>query len=105
MESPDFTPIEDRFFRACLDPVATRRRQRQILVFGTPALICPLAVGYFTQSWAWVAGLAMIYIAITIWEKNAYGNGVLVYKSVVRKLQARLEQCESTRPHSPPDSR
>ncbi len=95
MDDLEFTPTEEKFFKACYAPAVTRRRQRRVLMAGLVALISPAVIGFRSQSWPWVAGLMMSYVVLTIWEKNAYGNGVLVYKSVVRKIQSRLEESEA----------
>jgi hypothetical protein len=97
MEDLDLTVVEKHFLEASFDSTVTRRRQRRALLFGLVTLLTPIVVGRATQSWVLVAATMMLYVAISIWEKNAYGNGVLVYKSVIRKLHARLEDSESER--------
>jgi hypothetical protein len=98
MKDIDFTPLENHVLQASFNPAITLHRQRQVLAFGLVTFFCPVAVGIATHSWVWVAVAMMVYVAITIWEKHAYGNAVIAYKSVIRKLKARLDDLESTKP-------
>lgn len=52
-------------------------------------------MGWLQQSWQAILVLSILYIAITIGEKVAYANAVLVYKSLIQKLKARIEDLES----------
>ncbi len=87
--------VESRFLAGCRDERLTRRRMRQVLFAASVFAALLVIVTWFTRSWLGVLLIALLYIAITTWEKLSYGRGVLVYKSVVRKLVQRLDELET----------
>lgn len=91
----DLTDAEQIVFTRSQDPGLTRRRQKQVLLFGL--LAAPGAVlAALTWENRWALGLLLgAYVLLTMVEKLAYGNGVLLYKGLIRKLTARVEALEA----------
>jgi hypothetical protein len=94
MTDPEFTPLEQHFLDASARPEVTVRRRRLVIIWAlalvasiTVAAILPVSRTFFVVAFA-------AYVLITLREKVAYANGVLVYKSVIRKLLARPKPAE-----------
>ncbi len=84
--------VERKVLAGCRDEALTRRRMRQVILAASIFVVLLVVVAWFSRSWLFVLGIALLYIAITTWEKLAYGRAVLLYKSIIRKLVARLEE-------------
>ena len=95
MNGIELSPLESRFLAAAADPKVTRRRIRLVIFFGLIAAGGVVLLAASGESIQLVAGLAVAYVLITLYEKVAYGNGVLVYKALIRKLVTRIEELES----------
>ena len=91
MEDLVFTPFEEIVLRASRDSSVTVRRKKLTVAFGLVAIFCPLAMGLMTKSWVWVVFLSTVYVLVTVLEKIVHANAVLAYKSVIRKLQNKIE--------------
>ena len=89
------TESESRILKRCSDTELTRRRMRQVLISATIFALLLVAVGWYMKSLPLVLGVALLYIAITTWEKLAYGRGVLSYKAIINKLVRRLNELDS----------
>ena len=91
------TATESRILKRCADPEVTRRRMRQVLA--TAAVFAALlgVAAWYTGSLPLVLGVALLYIAVTTWEKLAYGRGVLSYKAIITKLVRRLGELDGGR--------
>ena len=89
------TETESRFLKRCSDAETTRRRMRQVLAAAILFAALLAAMAWYTRSLAMVLAVALLYIAMTTWEKLAYGRGVLTYKSLVSKLVRRLGELDA----------
>ena len=88
------TETESRILKRCSDAELTRRRMRQVLLAATVFAALLVVMAWYTRSLPLVLGVALVYIAITTWEKLAYGRGVLAYKSLIQKLVRRLRDLD-----------
>jgi hypothetical protein len=95
MDGLDLTPLETKVFNAAADPDITKRRIRSVVIFGLIAVGCVLALAARAESVWLVVTVSLVYMLITICEKIAFGMGVLVYKSVIRKLAGRIAELEN----------
>ena len=84
------TETESRILKRCADADVTRRRMRQVLAAAILFAALLVAMAWYSRSLAMVLGVALLYIAVTTWEKLAYGRGVLTYKAIITKLVRRL---------------
>lgn len=91
------TELESRFLKRCSDSEVTRRRMVQVVIAAAIFAVLLVAMAWYTRSLASVLGVALLYIAVTTWEKLAYGRGVLIYKSIVTKLVRRLGELDDGR--------
>jgi hypothetical protein len=89
------TETESRILKRCSDTELTRRRMRQVLIAATLFVALLIAMTWYSRSLPLVLGISLLYIAITTWEKLAYGRGVLSYKSIINKLVRRLNQLDN----------
>jgi hypothetical protein len=94
MADSEFTPLEQQFLDACTRPEVTVQRRRLAIIWALAligsiivAAILPVSRTFFVVAFA-------VYVLITLREKVAYANGVLVYTSVIRKLLARPKPAE-----------
>ncbi len=88
------TETESRILKRCTDAELTRRRMRQALVAAAVFAALLIAVGWVSRSLPVVLAVALLYIAVTTWEKLAYGRGVLSYKAIITKLVRRLGELD-----------
>ena len=88
------TETESRVLKRCSDTEVTRRRMGQVLVVAAVFAALLVAMAWTTRSLAWVLAVALLYLAVTTWEKLAYGRGVLIYKAIVTKLVRRLGELD-----------
>lgn len=92
-----FNAVETQIVARAADSNATRRRiVSSVLV---PVALIALVLAVFRRDarppallWLFVG-----YVAVNMLEKVAYGVAVLSYKSVIRKLQARVSALENRR--------
>lgn len=89
--------LERRFLAGCADQGLTRRRMRAVVVMAAVFGVLLIGAAWISRSWQVVLAVSLLYLLITVWEKLGYGRGVLIYKSLVRKLAARVEQLEAER--------
>lgn len=89
------TDTESRFLKRCSDSEVTRRRMRQVLAAAVLFAALLVAMAWYSRSLAMVLAVSLLYIAVTTWEKLAYGRGVLTYKAIVGKLVRRLGDLDS----------
>ena len=89
------TDTESRILKRCSNTEVTRRRMAQVLMVAGVFAALLLAMAWYTRSLPMVLGIALVYIAVTTWEKLAYGRGVLSYKAIVTKLVRRLGELDS----------
>jgi hypothetical protein len=76
----------------------TRRRRMMVVASGLSFAAALVAVSLVKGSWQVTLGIALLYIGITVVERVAYANTVLVYKGLIRKLKAGMEERESSQP-------
>lgn len=91
------TGAEEEILRRSADSEITRRRIRQVVAWGSLFAVLLVLAGVGLRSWPMLLAVALLYVAITVWEKVSYGRAVLDYKSVIRKLRRRLEESEESR--------
>ncbi len=87
----DLTPLEQHILARSGDSAVTRRRRLSVIVSGFAFAAALVAAALLSPSQGLVLGVALVYIAITVWERVAYANTVLAYKSLVRKLKTQLD--------------
>jgi len=92
MEKMELTAIEAQILERSANLDITRRRRIMVLISAGLYGFVLIAFASLTQSWQYVLAVSLAYIAITCFEKVAYANGVLVYKSVIQKLCIRIEE-------------
>ncbi len=90
----ELTEVEKRFLVGSSDTAVTGRRIRLVLVAAAVYVFLLVAVALFLKSWLMILIVSLVYIGVTVWEKLAYGRGVLVYKSIIQKLVRRVEKLE-----------
>lgn len=95
-EKLDLTPLEEDILAISHDAATTKRRIGLVVISGLAAGAGLTTVSILYQSWKLVLGVSLVYIVLTVLEKVAYGRAVLGYKSVIRKLAARVEELERT---------
>ena len=94
MADQEFTSLEQHFLDASARPEVTVRRRRLVIIWAL-ALIASIGVaGLLPVSRTFFVVAFAIYVLITLREKVAYANAVLVYKSVIRKLLTRPKPAE-----------
>ena len=84
------TETESQVLKRSADAEVTRRRMRQVLAAAVLFAALLAAMAWYTRSLAMVVAVSLLYIAVTTWEKLAYGRGVLTYKAIISKLVRRL---------------
>jgi Co/Zn/Cd efflux system component len=94
MKRVDLSPTERRFLERSADLDVTRRRIRTVLSLATAFAVLLVAAGLLTRSWALLLAVAVLYVIITTWERVTYAGATLVYKRLVQKLKARVEELE-----------
>jgi hypothetical protein len=94
MRHLDLTPLERQILDRSDKPEVTRQRRTIVIASGLSFAAVLVAMALVKRSWQFVLGIALVYIAITIWEKVAYANAVLAYKSLIQKLKKRIEETE-----------
>ena len=95
MKDIKLTPLEELILQRSSDSAITHRRKYTVLVSGFIFGIMIIGAAYFLQSWQILLFISLMYIAITVFEKIAYANAVLGYKSLIQKLKQQIEKLES----------
>ncbi len=91
---PGWTPFERGILLRAGNWELTRRRIRSVILWASLFAVALVAFYFLTRSAPALLLIALLYIAITTVEKVLYGRAVLVYKSVVTKLLARVKELE-----------
>jgi len=94
----DLTPLERQILDRSGNSDVTRQRRTIVVASGLGFAALLIAMAFAKRSWQSVLVIALLYIAITVWEKVAYANAVLAYKSLIQKLKANLEEGGSSQP-------
>jgi hypothetical protein len=100
MMKQELTPLERQILDRSDKPEITRRRRTIVVAAGFSFAAALVAMSIVKRSWQFTLGVALLYIAITVWEKVAYANAVLAYKSLIQKLKVRAEERESSQQES-----
>jgi hypothetical protein len=94
MKDLNLSPLEQRILQRSSDHTITRRRRTIVVIAGVTAAILLVGAAWLKQSWQFVLILSLVYIGVTVFEKIAYANAVLVYKSLIQKLKIRIEELQ-----------
>lgn len=94
MADQEFTPLEQHFVDASERPEVTVRRRRLVIIWTLALIAAVIVAGLLPVSRTFFVVAFAVYVLITLREKVAYANAVLVYKSVIRKLLARPKPAE-----------
>jgi hypothetical protein len=94
MRDDDLTPLERQILKQSSDIEVTRRHRTTIIVSGVIAAGLLCLVGYGTKSWRFVLIVSLIYVGVTLFEKVAYANAVIAYKSLIQRLWVRIDEPE-----------
>jgi hypothetical protein len=94
MRDDDLTPLERQVLKQSSDIEVTRRHRTTIIVSGVIAAGLLCLVAYGTKSWRFVLIVSLIYVGVTLFEKVAYANAVIVYKSLIQRLWMRIDEKE-----------
>ena len=94
MKDDDLTPLERQVLKQSSDIEVTRRHRTTIIVSGVIAAGLLCLVAYGTKSWRFVLIVSLIYVGVTLFEKVAYANAVIVYKSLIQRLWMRIDEKE-----------
>jgi len=94
MNNLDLTPFEKHILERSSNTEITRRRRMLCIVSGISVTVALIAMALIMRSWKFVLSVAVLHMTITIWEKVAYSNAVLAYKSLIQKMKARIEELE-----------
>ena len=87
-QHPDLTEVERLILERSADSEVTRRRLRTSLLTALLLAILLIVVTLYLD-WPWPLVAAFLaYIALTTYERWAYGRMVMLYKGLVRKLAA-----------------
>ena len=97
MKDDDLTPIERQILKQSSDVDITRRHRTTIIISGVFAAALLCLVAYGSKSWRFVLVVSLIYIGVTLFEKVAYANAVIAYKSLIQKLSARIDETDKER--------
>jgi len=94
MKELNLDPLEAQILARSHDTAVTRRRTVIAIFTG-----CALAVGFIVAamlslSVRTVAGIAALYVLVTMLERVFYGRAILVYKSLIGKLTKHIEDLE-----------
>jgi hypothetical protein len=94
MKGDDFTEVERQILKQSCDLEVTRRHRTTIIVSGVIAAGLLCLVAYGTKSWRFVLVVSLIYVGVTLFEKVAYANAVIAYKSLIQKLKKRMDEAD-----------
>ncbi len=99
MNNLDLTPLEQRILQRSSDLAITRRRRTIVVISGITAATLLAVIALVDRSWQFVLSVSLLYIAGTVFEKVAYANAVLAYKSLIQKLEKHVEELQSDVSH------
>jgi hypothetical protein len=94
MRDDDWTPLEKQILKQSSDLDVTRRHRTTIIVSGVIAAGLLCLVAYGTKSWRFVLIVSLIYVGVTLFEKVAYANAVIAYKSLIQRLWMRIDETD-----------
>ena len=94
MKDDDLTPLERQILKQSSDLDITRRHRTTIIISGVFAAALLCLVAYGTKSWRFVLIVSLIYTGVTLFEKVAYANAVIAYKSLIQKLRVQIDETE-----------
>ena len=94
MRDDDLTLLERQILKQSSDIEVTRRHRTTIIVSGVIAAGLLCLVAYGTKSWRFVLIVSLIYVGLTLFEKVAYANAVIAYKSLIQRLWMRIDERE-----------
>jgi Na+/H+-dicarboxylate symporter len=94
MPPPELDATERQLLERSKDPGTTRTRIISVII--APLVLIGMILyvvqtGLSAQLLGWVF---VAYVAVTAWEKVAYGMAVLRYKRLIQKLVDRIEELE-----------
>lgn len=92
MKDLGLSPFEQHILDRSSNLGITRRRRTTVIITGLIAAALLVWAAFIKQSWQFVLLVSLIYVAVTIWEKVAYANAVLLYKNLIQKLKTRIEE-------------
>ena len=95
MNDLKLNPLEQHILEQSGNLNVTQRRKSIILVTGIGIIGLLVSVANINRSWKFVLSISIVYIVVTAWEKVAYANAVLGYKSLIQKLMKRVNELES----------
>ena len=90
----DLTPLEQQILERSQDSTVTIRRRRMVVVAGLFAAVAFWYLFAVMESPSFAFFIVLLYLGVTVFEKWAYANAVLGYKSLIRKLSSRVEELE-----------
>jgi len=94
MKDDDLTPLERQILKQSSDLDVTRRHRTTIIVSAVIAATLLCLVAYGTKSWRFVLIVSLIYVGVTLFEKVAYANAVIAYKSLIQRLWVWIDEGE-----------
>jgi hypothetical protein len=87
----NLSEIEEKFLNATKDISMTKARIKIIFISSFLFIAALCIFGFITQSYLAVLIISLLYILLTLYEKVAHGNGVIIYKSIIQKLYGYIE--------------
>ena len=94
MTGLELTALEKYMLEHSGDMAVTKRRRLIVVVAGLcfAGMLTGFGVAY--HSWKILLVLSLLHVAVSVFEKIAYANTVLAYKSIIRKLAQRVHELE-----------
>jgi hypothetical protein len=96
MSRLELTALEKYILEHSGDTAVTKRRRLIVVVSGLCFSVILTVFAFAYQSWKILLLLSLMYTAITVFEKVAYANAVLAYKSIIRKLAQRIHELDQS---------
>ncbi len=94
MGNIELNKLEEQILKNSSNIEITQKRIKSIKSFAIVAFIGSIFLSFMDISPKFTAGLLALYIAITAFEKIAYGKAVIGYKNLIQKLVTRLEEID-----------
>lgn len=91
-EELNLSEVEEKFWEASKDITKTKRRIKSVLIAKLLFVISLCAFAFLTRSYLFVLGIALLHVILTLYEAIGYGNGVIVYKTLIQKLIMYIEK-------------
>ena len=95
MDQIALTAIEKRIMDNSHDIAKTKRRIKTVIIAGLMSLALTCYVAFVLKSSGILALMLIVYLIVTMIEKVGYGNAVIIYKGLIQKLRARIDELES----------